>query len=262
MIWKKEMDKIMLQEMVAEGVLHHKAKSRSRGISWQRVADKVNALPSFEVNVKSIRDRFKLLAKKHKTKMGKQERLTGGGDVDQSEVEILLDDLIGIEDDTNLKAEEECKAKKINEDQDRVKALEMRKRAMESLGETKERLGNTSGEGKKRRSAKKSMEFLEKAIEKKQQLQEEERQAREEERQEQRAAETAFLKQLEASMQKQTAHYGMTEHHLLQSQAMQQQQQQQQMHQFTAMQNNMLALMEQQRQQSEMIMELIKNTTK
>lgn len=52
-------------------------------------------------------------------------------------MEVLLDDLIGIEDDTNLKAEE-CKVKKINEDQDRVKALEMRKRVMESLGETKE----------------------------------------------------------------------------------------------------------------------------
>lgn len=64
-----------------------------------------------------------------------------------------MDDLIGIEDDTNLKAEE-CKVKKINEDQDRVKALEMRKRVMQSLGETKEQ-GNTSGEGKKRRSAKK-----------------------------------------------------------------------------------------------------------
>jgi hypothetical protein len=254
MVWSQDMDKTMLQEMAAEGVLHHKLKSRSRGISWQRVADKVNALPVFDVNVKSIRDRFKLLAKKHKAKMGKEERSTGGGDVEQSEVEILLEDLIEIEDDTNQRAEEDHRAKKMNEDEDRAKALEMRKRAMESMGETRERLGQTSGEEKKRRTAKKSMEFLEKAIEKKQQMEEEKKKAREEERYEH----DAFLRQLEATIQQQAAQHTRTEQHLLQNLTMQQQQQQQQMHQFAAMQNSMMALMEQQRQQSEMIMELIK----
>ena len=258
MVWSQDMDKIMLQEMAAEGVLHHKLKSRSRGISWQRVVDKVNALPNFDANVKSIRDRFRLLAKKHKAKMGKEERSTGGGDVDLSEVEILLEELIEIEDDTNQRAEEDHKAKKNNEDEDRAKALEMRKRAMESMGETRERLGQPSSEEKKRRTASKSMEFLEKAIEKKQLMQEEEKKAREEERQEHHA----FLQQLEATIQQQTAQYTMTEQHLLQNLTMQQQQQQQQMHQFAAMQNSMMALMEQQQQQSEMIMELIKKTTK
>ena len=128
MVWSQDMDKIMLQEMAAEGVLHHKLKSRSRGISWQRVVDKWNVLPNFDGNAKSIRDRFKLLAKKHKTKMEKEERSTGGGGVDLSEVEILLEELIEIEDDTNQRAEEDYKAKKNNEDEDRAKALEMRKR--------------------------------------------------------------------------------------------------------------------------------------
>jgi CRISPR/Cas system-associated endoribonuclease Cas2 len=45
--------------------------------------------------------------------------------------------------------------KKIREDEDRVKALEMRKRAMEGIGETRERLGKTSSEERERRSAKK-----------------------------------------------------------------------------------------------------------
>ena len=222
MVWSQDMDKIMLQEMAAEGVLHHKLKSRSRGMSWQRVVDKVNALPNFDVNVKSIRDRFRLLAKKHKAKMGKEERSTGGGGVDLSEVEIFLEELIEIEDDTNQRAEEDHKAKKNNEDEDRAKALEMRKRAMESMGETRERLGQTSCEEKKRRTANKSMEFLEKVIKKKQQMQEEEKKAREEERQEHHA----FLRQLEAKIQLQTAQYTMTEQHILQNLTMQQQQQQ------------------------------------
>ena len=48
------MDKVMCQEMAAKGTLRHKPKSRSRGISWQRVVDNVNALPNFEVHMKSI----------------------------------------------------------------------------------------------------------------------------------------------------------------------------------------------------------------
>ncbi len=51
--------------------------------------------------MKSVRDRFKLLAKKHKVKMGKQER----------SMEILLEDLNEIEDDTNQRAEEEYREK-------------------------------------------------------------------------------------------------------------------------------------------------------
>ena len=65
----------------------------------------MNALPNFEVNVKSVRDRFKLLAKKHKAKVGKQERSTGRGGVNLSEVEILLQGLTGIEDNTNHRVE-------------------------------------------------------------------------------------------------------------------------------------------------------------
>ena len=43
MVWNKEMNKIMLQEMVTEGSLHHKLKSRGREITWQRVVVMVNA---------------------------------------------------------------------------------------------------------------------------------------------------------------------------------------------------------------------------
>ncbi len=107
--------------------------------------------------MKSVRDRFKLLAKKHKVKWeNKSVQLVEV--VDLSELEILLEDLTEIEDDTNQRAEE-CREKKISEDEDRVKALEMRKRAMESIGETRERLGKTSSEERKRRSAKSQWNF-------------------------------------------------------------------------------------------------------
>ncbi|XP_028409243.1 nucleoporin GLE1-like [Dendronephthya gigantea] len=178
--------------------------------------------------------------------------------IDMTEAEKLLEELIRIEEDTNERADEEKKAKQIDGDEDKAKALEMRKRAMETMGETRERLGKVGVE-KRRRSGNQAMLFLEKAIETKQKMQEEEKRERREEHQEQIELQTAFLRQLEASKQQQTAQCKMTEQHLLQSIAMQQQQQQQQqMQQFAAMQTNMMALMEQQHQQSEMILELFK----
>jgi hypothetical protein len=85
--------------------------------------------------------------------------------------------LIAIEEDTNERADEESRARQIVEDEDKTKAIEMRKRAMESMGETRERLGKKSEE-KRRRSGNQSMVFLEKAIETKQKMQEEEKRGR------------------------------------------------------------------------------------
>ena len=105
MVWKEDMDYTMLQEMAAEGVLHHKCKSRNRGVSWQKVVEKLNALPSFDVNMRGI---------------------------EVIEAENLLEELIAIEEDTNERADEESRARQIVEDEDKTKAIEMRKRAMES----------------------------------------------------------------------------------------------------------------------------------
>ena len=78
MTWTEEKDLMMLREMAAEGVMHHKPKSRDRGSSWQKVADNLNPLPQFEINTRSVRDRFNILAKNTKSKWEKRRgRLVG-----------------------------------------------------------------------------------------------------------------------------------------------------------------------------------------
>ena len=84
--------------------------------------------------------------KKHKGKIAKQERSTGGGGEELSELESILEELIKIG-----KGER--------------KAVEMRKRAMESMGETRDRDGESSKVEKiKRRSAWQSMDWPKKAL--------------------------------------------------------------------------------------------------
>ena len=96
MVWTKEKDLVLLQEVAAEGVMHQKPKSRGRGSAWQKVVDNINSLPGYEISSRSVRDLYNNLAKKHKIKMGQEERSTGGGGSELDESESILEDLIEI----------------------------------------------------------------------------------------------------------------------------------------------------------------------
>ena len=175
MVWTKKKDLIMLQEVAAEGVMHQKPKSRDRGSAWQKVFDSINSLPGYEVSSRSLRDRFNNLAKKHKIKMGQEERLTGGGGSELDELESILEELIEINEESEQRAEDENNAKQILVNEDKARATEMRKSAMETLGETKTRTGEGRKEEKRRRLAGQSFQWLQEAIKTKQLQADEER---------------------------------------------------------------------------------------
>ncbi|XP_028411545.1 UPF0746 protein DDB_G0281095-like [Dendronephthya gigantea] len=262
MVWNNEKDKTLLKEMAAEGVMRKKPKSRDRGTSWEKVVSNLNSSAEFEVSQKSLRDRYKLLAKKYKNKMRKEESSTGGGGDGPNELESLLQDLIEMEEDAEQRVTDENAEKQNTIEADRAKAMEMRQRAMESFGETRERLqeNDIHVPKKKRRSNREGMHALEKAIEWKQKNDEEERKAKAEERQQQLVMQEAFMRQLEATQQQQTVQFKLTEQQLLSTIHQQQQQQQQQVQQFAAMQENMVRMMEQQQRQTELILELFRQS--
>ena len=184
MVWTKEKDLVLLQEVAAEGVMHQKPKSRDRGSAWQKVVDSINSLPGYEVSPRSVRDRYNNLAKKQKIKMGQEERSTGGGGSELDESESILEDLIEINEESEQRAEDESNAKQILVNEDKARATEMRKRAMDTMGETKARTGEGCKEEKRQRSAGQSLQWLQDAIKTKQLQADEEKKAREEERRE------------------------------------------------------------------------------
>ena len=69
MVWTKEKDLVLLQEVAVEGVMHQKPKSRDRGSAWQKVVDSINSLPGYEVSSRSVRYRYNNLAKKKYIKL-------------------------------------------------------------------------------------------------------------------------------------------------------------------------------------------------
>ena len=260
MVWTETKDLTLLREMAAEGLMHHKPKSRDRGAAWQKVVDHLNPLPDFDVATRSIRDRFNNLAKKHKVRMAKEERGTGGGGEELSELESLLEELTEIGEETDQRLEEEAATRRNEMDEDRRKALEMRKRAMETMGETRERLGKGDNGEKKRRSAGQSMDWLEKAIKAKEEMANEERRQREDDRKQQHEVQVQFVEEFQINQQQQAAQAVATEQRWLQFMQQQQQQQHQQQQQFTMVQNAMLQMMEQQQRQTEMTLELFKKS--
>ena len=115
-----------------------------------------------------------------------------------------------------------------NIEADKEKAMEMRKRAMESMGETRERMGESDKGKKKRRSFSDGVYGLEKVIQRKQQINQEEREGRAEEQHQQLGMQDAFLQQLKAGQQQQAVQFKISEQQLIST--IQQQQQQQQQH--------------------------------
>ena len=66
MTWTDEKDLAMLTSMAGEGVFDTKVGSRERGSAWQSVAASLNchSIQGFNVNQRSVRDRFNILARK------------------------------------------------------------------------------------------------------------------------------------------------------------------------------------------------------
>ena len=93
----------------------------------------------FNVNQRSVRDRFNILAKRVKAKLSKEERERGGGESGLSETERLAEELIVLSEESEKRNEDQSEAKREAMANEKKQALEMRDRALERLGETRKR---------------------------------------------------------------------------------------------------------------------------
>ena len=94
----------------------------------------------FEVTARSVRDRFTLFSRRHKSKTSRELKGSGTSGEELTENEILIEDMIALSEESDKKAESEAENAKANANADRQKALEIRKKAMETMGESKMRL--------------------------------------------------------------------------------------------------------------------------
>ena len=103
---------------------------------WDQIANNLNFLeiPRFRVSKCSVRERYTLLIEKLKKKL-KEEEKASGIETSMSDVEKALEELIEKESDAENTVESN------NKKADHAKAVEMRKRAMESIRSTQKSRG-------------------------------------------------------------------------------------------------------------------------
>ena len=77
MKWDARLDDLLVREILTQKPWEHRPKSAERGAVWDRIAQVLNLLDGFNVNQRSIRDRYKNLLKKQKQTKAAEERASG-----------------------------------------------------------------------------------------------------------------------------------------------------------------------------------------
>lgn len=235
--WTYDHDVIMCREVLLSAPYNFKLRSIERGQAWDSIAQRNNAIdqPSFRVTARSVRDRFSLLSTKQAQKLREEEKASGI-DVVQTELDILLEDILEREKEAKLKLESQDVEKKNKVEKEKGAAEEIRKQALQRMAKRNSEDAVRQKPAKVRRSTADAIEYLKMRSEKEVELKREELEVRKTE------LKLASEKHDQANKDQQTILAAMM------TQLQQQQQQQQQ-----AMQ----AMMAQQENQNKILMALI-----
>lgn len=238
-------DVIMCREVLVSEPFNFKPRSPERGKVWEKIAQELNAIekPKFRVTARAVRDRYSLLITKHAQKLREEEKASGI-EVETSELDNLLEEIIEREKNAKAKIESQDMDKNKKAEKEKATAEEVRKQAMERMGDTKKRensndeSGVANGKKKVRRSTNDAIDYLKQKSTKDHDLKEKELDLRK------RELELAADRQAQAAEQQQT---------IMKTFMSQMQEQVQQQQSLQAM------LMAQQQQQNKILMALIEN---
>ena len=160
MEWTEKHDIFLCtQEILAVDLFKSKKKTTQRAQLWQQIADNLCGYdrPVFSVSKRAVRDRYNVITSKYRKRTQAEVRASGI-DVEQSELDVLLEEAIARE---NL-SEEEGNEIKRKVEEDKCKALDIRETAMENLAQSKKRKVSEDGKEtkKKTRSGFETIEYL------------------------------------------------------------------------------------------------------
>jgi hypothetical protein len=146
MVWTDAHDELLCREIIGVDVFTDTKKGTTkRSAKWTMVVENLSNVETvhFKVDNRAVRDRYNLLSTNYRRKL-KKEVKESGIEVEMTDIEKALEALIEKEDAAE-ELRQEGKLKQLTNEADRLKAGEIRKKAMESLGETKKRKTEESG---------------------------------------------------------------------------------------------------------------------
>lgn len=202
MEWKEEHDVLLCREILVSQPFKFKERTVERGKLWDEIANRLNNCQTlkFRVNKRSVRERFKLIEEKFKRKIQEEEKASGIDVEPASELEQALEDICALEE--SLPAEAMDSKQAIKAEANKLKAEEIRQKAMESLGQTKAREGQEEPTKKKRREGNDSIQCLREKSEKELEVRKQELKLKEKEQ------ERLFEQQREIDAKSTTEHDG------------------------------------------------------
>ena len=191
-IWKPEHDRCFIRELLLVEPYLHKPQSKERGQAWKLIVENLNHLerPKFCVAVRAVRDRFFKLIEKFKKHEKEEARASGIQGKDFDEIYRGLTDINQRMEEVKNSWEEATEKEKEKENESKEKALDMRKKATESLSETRKRKELDSGETtpKRMRRSGEALEILQEGMQLKREQAEKELKWKEEELKERQLA--------------------------------------------------------------------------
>ena len=145
MEWTEDHDVHLLREILASDLFSFKKGSVARGERWESIAETLNEVKTLSFLLKdkrAVRDRWVLLQKKYKAKMHQEETASGISVDDMSEIDVLLEELVGKEESLNKVGD--AQSRKLKED--KSKAEDIRQKALERYSGTKKRKSTENGD--------------------------------------------------------------------------------------------------------------------
>ena len=130
----------MCREVPVEEPYRFKMRSTETGQAWESIAENLNAMPSlkFRVTARSVRNQYNLLTKRMQAKL-KMEEKSSGIDVETSELDVLLEEVLEKEKAAKEKMENDDGNKRKIVENDKTAVEDMRKRALERMGQRAKR---------------------------------------------------------------------------------------------------------------------------
>ena len=162
-------DDLFIREILVFEPWNFKKGSPERGNCWKSIAESLNKIvdPSFRVEDRSVRDRFKLLEKKYIKKTNEMDRASGIAPEEESEMEKGLREIIELFKDSDLTKHLEKEKQREAMDNEMQQAEELRLQSLETIGETSRRKGSDREEtAPKRRKSDDTINYLREKSEK------------------------------------------------------------------------------------------------
>ena len=136
--WSLEQDTFLCREVLVTRPYQFTKGSKESASGWSKITSTLNTVEGFAVTVKAVRDHFNHLLSKRKAQKNIEEKASGI-EIEENEIDVILDEILEDVEMCRELSNTQSEAKRLADLDEKERAEEIRKTAMETYGESKKR---------------------------------------------------------------------------------------------------------------------------